>query len=95
MRQPIKGLVGGAFHQFLRVRLPSTVELDERDQLDEAVTGEIADRQRVLQLVSVGEEIVVGHLQPGEAVSLRVVDGKRGRMAMQVTSWESALKPDE
>lgn len=34
-------------------------------------------------------------LQPGEAVSLRVVDGKRGRMATQVTSWESALKPDE
>ena len=34
-------------------------------------------------------------LQPGEAVSLRVVDGKRGRMAMQVTSWEAALKHDE
>ena len=34
-------------------------------------------------------------LQPGEAVSLRVVDGKRGRMAMQVTSWESALRQDE
>ena len=34
-------------------------------------------------------------LQPGEAVSLRVVDGKRGRMAMQVTSWEAALKGDE
>ena len=34
-------------------------------------------------------------LQPGEAVSLRVVDGKRGRMAMQVTSWEAALKRDE
>ena len=34
-------------------------------------------------------------LQPGEAVSLRVVDGKRGRMATQVTSWESALKSDE
>ena len=34
-------------------------------------------------------------LQPGEAVSLRVTDGKRGRMAMQVTSWEAALKPDE
>jgi len=33
-------------------------------------------------------------LQPGEAVSLRVVDGKRGRMAMQVTSWEAALKDD-
>ena len=34
-------------------------------------------------------------LQPGEAVALRVVDGKRGRMAMQVTSWEAALKRDE
>ncbi len=34
-------------------------------------------------------------LQPGEAVSLRVTDGKRGRMAMQVTSWEAALKDDE
>ena len=34
-------------------------------------------------------------LQPGEAVSLRVVEGKRGRMAMQVTSWEAALKEDE
>ncbi|MEM6386302.1 MAG: cold shock domain-containing protein [Pseudomonadota bacterium] len=34
-------------------------------------------------------------LQPGEAVSLRVVDGKRGRMATQVTSWEAALRTDE
>lgn len=34
-------------------------------------------------------------LQPGEAVSLRVVDGKRGRMATQVTSWESALRLDD
>lgn len=33
-------------------------------------------------------------LQPGEAVSLRVVDGKRGRMAVQVTSWEAALKDE-
>ena len=33
-------------------------------------------------------------LQPGEAVSLRVVDGKRGRMATQVASWEAALKSD-
>ena len=30
-------------------------------------------------------------LQPGEAVALRVTDGQRGRMAMQVTSWEAAL----
>jgi len=31
-------------------------------------------------------------LAPGEAVCLRVIDGKRGRMAAQVTAWESALK---
>lgn len=31
-------------------------------------------------------------LQPGEAICLRVVDGKRGRMAVQVCSWETALK---
>ncbi|MEM9975477.1 MAG: cold shock domain-containing protein [Pseudomonadota bacterium] len=34
-------------------------------------------------------------LQPGEAVTLRVVDGARGRMAVQVTSWESATKSDQ
>ncbi len=34
-------------------------------------------------------------LQPGEAITLRVVDGARGRMAVQVTSWESALREDE
>jgi CspA family cold shock protein len=33
-------------------------------------------------------------LQPGEAVALRVVDGKRGRMAVQVTTWENALRDD-
>ncbi|MGC1428680.1 MAG: cold shock domain-containing protein [Albidovulum sp.] len=31
-------------------------------------------------------------LQPGEAVCLRVIDGKRGRMAAQVVSWEAALR---
>ena len=34
-------------------------------------------------------------LQPGEAVCLRVVRGKRGRMAAQVCSWESAPQCDE
>jgi CspA family cold shock protein len=33
-------------------------------------------------------------LQPGEAVALRVVEGKRGRMATQVTTWEAALRDD-
>jgi CspA family cold shock protein len=31
-------------------------------------------------------------LGPGEAVGLRVIEGKRGRMAAQVTSWETALR---
>ena len=33
-------------------------------------------------------------LQPGEAVALRVIEGKRGRMATQVTTWEAALRDD-
>ena len=34
-------------------------------------------------------------LQPGEALALRVVEGKRGRMAAEVFAWEAALsKPD-
>lgn len=31
-------------------------------------------------------------LQAGEAVCLRIVEGKRGRMAVQVVSWESATR---
>ncbi len=31
-------------------------------------------------------------LGPGEAVGLRVIEGRRGRMAAQVTSWEAAMK---
>ncbi len=31
-------------------------------------------------------------LAPGEAVCLRVIEGKRGRMAAQVVSWEAALR---
>jgi CspA family cold shock protein len=34
-------------------------------------------------------------LQPGEAVALRVTEGKRGLMAVQVASWEAALKRSE
>ncbi len=30
-------------------------------------------------------------LQPGEALAIRVVEGKRGRMAMEVNAWETAL----
>ncbi|MFC2967556.1 cold-shock protein [Acidimangrovimonas pyrenivorans] len=34
-------------------------------------------------------------LQPGEAIGLRIIEGKRGRMATQVTSWEAALREDK
>ncbi|MCF3594147.1 cold shock domain-containing protein [Rhodobacteraceae bacterium LMO-12] len=30
-------------------------------------------------------------LQPGEALAIRVIDGKRGRMATEVCAWETAL----
>ncbi|MFK7939066.1 MAG: cold-shock protein [Roseovarius sp.] len=32
-------------------------------------------------------------LQPGEALAIRVIDGKRGRMATEVCGWESAVTP--
>ncbi len=31
-------------------------------------------------------------LQAGEAIGLRIVEGKRGRMAVQVVSWEAAAR---
>ena len=30
-------------------------------------------------------------LQPGEAIGMKVVDGKRGRMASAITAWDAAL----
>lgn len=34
-------------------------------------------------------------LQPGEALAMRVIDGKRGRMAAEVMAWEMALSTDQ
>lgn len=34
-------------------------------------------------------------LQPGEALALRVIDGKRGRMAAEIFAWEFALTDDK
>lgn len=31
-------------------------------------------------------------LQPGEALAIRVIDGKRGKMAVAVQAWETALQ---
>lgn len=30
-------------------------------------------------------------LQPGEALALRVIDGKRGRMAVEILPWEASI----
>lgn len=34
-------------------------------------------------------------LQPGEALAMRVIDGKRGRMAAEVLAWEAAVTENE
>jgi CspA family cold shock protein len=34
-------------------------------------------------------------LSPGEALALRVIEGKRGHMAAEVFAWEAALEPEE
>jgi CspA family cold shock protein len=34
-------------------------------------------------------------LQPGEALALRVIEGKRGQMAAEVHAWEAALPKSE
>ena len=33
-------------------------------------------------------------LLPGEALAIRVIDGKRGRMATEVNAWETAVNQD-
>lgn len=34
-------------------------------------------------------------LQPGEALAIRVIDGRRGRMAAEVQAWEAAIVPGQ
>ena len=34
-------------------------------------------------------------LAPGEALAIRVIEGKRGRMAAEVLAWEAALPKDD
>jgi CspA family cold shock protein len=34
-------------------------------------------------------------LAAGEAVALRIIEGRRGRMAVQVVSWEAATRAPE
>ena len=31
-------------------------------------------------------------LSPGEAMGLRIIDGRRGRMAIEVAAWDTAAR---
>ena len=51
-----------------------------------------ADLEDVFIHIEVLRHSGFADLQAGEAVGLRIVEGKRGRMAVQVVSWDSALR---
>lgn len=48
-------------------------------------------REDVFVHIEVLRRSGLADLQPGEAVALRVVQGSRGRMALEVAAWEKAL----
>lgn len=52
------------------------------------VFGKDAD---VFLHVEVLRQSGLADLQPGEALAMRVIDGKRGLMAAEVTAWETAV----
>ena len=52
------------------------------------VFGDGAD---VFLHVEVLRQSGLADLQPGEALAMRVIEGKRGRMAAEVLAWEAAL----
>jgi len=49
------------------------------------------DSEDVFLHVEVLRQSGLAELQPGEALAMRVIDGKRGRMAAEVLAWEAAL----
>lgn len=48
-------------------------------------------REDVFLHVEVLRQSGLADLQPGEALAMRVIDGKRGRMAAEVQAWETVL----
>jgi CspA family cold shock protein len=49
-------------------------------------------REDVFVHIEVLRRSGLADLQPGEAVAVRVMEGQRGRIAMEVCGWESAMK---
>lgn len=47
--------------------------------------------QDVFLHIEVLRQSGLSDLQPGEALAMRVIDGKRGRMAAEVQAWETVL----
>lgn len=51
-------------------------------------------REDVFLHIEVLRQSGLAELQPGEALAVRVIDGKRGRMAAEVQAWETVLADD-
>ncbi len=50
------------------------------------------DNRDIFVHIEVLRRAGLADLQPGEALAMRVIEGKRGRMAAEVNGWESAVK---
>lgn len=52
-------------------------------------------REDVFLHIEVLRQSGLSDLQPGEALAMRVIEGKRGSMAAEVQAWETVLVPDD
>lgn len=53
------------------------------------------DAEDVFLHIEVLRRSGLADVQPGEALAIRVIDGKRGRMATEVCGWEAAIRSRE
>ena len=73
----------------------ATAEPVAEEQPDEKVaeTAEEAPvEEQPDETVAEAVEETLAEEQPGEAVAMRVMDGQRGKMAMQICAWETVLQ---
>lgn len=52
-------------------------------------------REDIFLHIEVLRQSGLSDLQPGEALAMRVIEGKRGRMAAEVQAWESVITSDK